>query len=134
MEALVAGFWGFVGGVALLIGALIGIYADACRRVFAVVMAVWAGVLVASVAFELMEESYAEGGFDAASIGLVVGAVAPILRRGRDPGDARQHHDARGLRGRRLRRGPGDHGRLPGGLRSEQVGVGPRKGARGGYT
>ena len=29
MEALTAGFWGFVGGGALLIGAVLGLYANA---------------------------------------------------------------------------------------------------------
>src|SRR5919202_645241 len=76
MHALVAGFWGFVGGVSLLIGALIGLYAGASQRIIAVVMAIGAGVLVSSVAFELMDEAYKTGGSDAASIGLLLGAVA----------------------------------------------------------
>jgi hypothetical protein len=29
MQTLAAGFWGFVGGVSLLIGALLGLYAGA---------------------------------------------------------------------------------------------------------
>ena len=76
MEALAAGFWGFVGGAALLIGALVGLYAGASQRVISIVMAVGAGVLISSVAFELMDEAYKAGGFDAASIGLLLGAVA----------------------------------------------------------
>ena len=76
MAALAAGFWGFVGGVSLLIGALIGLYAGASQRIIAVVMAIGAGVLVSSVAFELMDEAYKTGGFDAASTGLLLGAVA----------------------------------------------------------
>src|SRR5919199_6261053 len=75
MEALVAGFWGFVGGVSLLIGALIGLYAGASQRVISIVMAVGAGVLISSVAFELMDEAYKTRGFDAASIGLLLGAL-----------------------------------------------------------
>ncbi len=75
MQALVAGFWGFVGGVSLLIGALLGLYAGASRRVISIVMAIGAGVLISSVAFELMDEAYKTGGFDAASIGLLLGAV-----------------------------------------------------------
>jgi zinc transporter, ZIP family len=73
--ALAAGFWGFVGGVSLLIGAGIGLYLPASKRVIAIIMAMGAGVLVSSVAFELMDEAFREGGFDAASIGLVLGAV-----------------------------------------------------------
>ena len=75
MGALAAGFWGFVGGVSLLIGAVIGLYADASQRVISLVMAIGAGVLISSVAFELMENSYEKGGFDAAAVGLVTGAA-----------------------------------------------------------
>jgi zinc transporter, ZIP family len=77
--ALAAGFWGFVGGASLLLGALVGIYAGASRRAIATVMALGAGVLISSVAFELMDEAYALGGFDASSLGLLVGAVAFYL-------------------------------------------------------
>jgi ZIP family zinc transporter len=76
MEALTAGFWGFVGGAALLVGALVGLYAGASQRVISAVMAVGAGVLISSVAFELMEEAYRKGGFDTPAIGLLAGAVA----------------------------------------------------------
>lgn len=75
MEALIAGFWGFVGGASLLIGAVIGLYAGASQRVISIVMAVGAGVLISSVAFELMEESYERGGFGASATGLLLGAV-----------------------------------------------------------
>lgn len=50
MEALEAGFWGFVGGASLLVGAFVGLYADVPQRVIAIVMAIGAGVLVSSVA------------------------------------------------------------------------------------
>lgn len=73
--AVSAGFWGFVGGAALLVGAAIGVYAPASKRVIALVMAVGAGVLISSVAFELMDEAYKSGGFDAAAVGLVLGGV-----------------------------------------------------------
>ena len=75
MGALAAGFWGFVGGVSLLIGAVIGLYAGASQRMISLVMAIGAGVLISSVAFELMEDSYEKGGFDAAAVGLVTGAA-----------------------------------------------------------
>lgn len=42
-------------------------------------MALGAGVLISSVAFELMDEAYKTGGFDAAAIGLVSGAGAFFL-------------------------------------------------------
>ncbi|HEX6711092.1 MAG TPA: ZIP family zinc transporter [Rubrobacter sp.] len=76
MGALAAGFWGFVGGAALLIGACVGIYVHASTRTIATVMALGAGVLISSVAFELMDEAYQVGGFDAAAFGLLLGAVA----------------------------------------------------------
>src|SRR4051794_40850114 len=76
MQALAAGFWGFVGGVSLLIGALIGLYAGASKRVISLVMAVGAGVLISSVAFELMDEAFERGGFVAASVGLLLGSAA----------------------------------------------------------
>ena len=76
MEALAAGFWGFVGGASLLMGALVGVYVGASRRLIATVMALGAGVLISSVAFELMEEAYEMGGFDSSSLGLLLGAVA----------------------------------------------------------
>lgn len=88
MEALMAGLWGFVGGGALLLGALLGLYAGAPQRAIAFTMALGAGVLVSSVAFELMDEAYRDGGFDAAALGLISGAVAyfaadvAISRRG----------------------------------------------------
>ena len=64
---LEAAFWGFVGGAALLVGAVVGLYAGASRRLMAVVMALGAGVLLSSVAFELMDEAYKVGGLDAAA-------------------------------------------------------------------
>jgi ZIP family zinc transporter len=75
MDTLLAVFWGFVGGASLLLGALVGLYAGASQRIISVVMAVGAGVLMSSVAFELMEEAYREGGFDSPAIGLLVGAL-----------------------------------------------------------
>jgi zinc transporter, ZIP family len=94
---LAAGFWGFVGGASLLLGALVGVYAGPSRRTIATVMALGAGVLISSVAFELMDEAYQLGGFDASALGLSLGAVAFFLadravnRRGgarrKNPGD-----------------------------------------------
>ena len=78
-------------------GALVGIYAGASRRTIATVMALGAGVLISSVAFELMNEAYHIGGFDASALGLLLGAVAfffadsAVNRRGgarrKNPGD-----------------------------------------------
>ncbi|MBA3794140.1 MAG: ZIP family zinc transporter [Rubrobacter sp.] len=56
-----------------------GLYAGASRRLIAVIMALGAGVLVSSVAFELMDEAYRIGGLDAAAVGLLLGAVVFFL-------------------------------------------------------
>jgi zinc transporter, ZIP family len=75
MGALTAGFWGLVAGASLLVGALLGLYTGASQRVISAVMAIGAGVLISSVAFNLMDESYRRGGFDATAIGLISGAL-----------------------------------------------------------
>lgn len=74
-NAFWAGFWGFVGGVSLLLGAGLGLAVGAGQKVIAAIMAVGAGVLISSVAFELMEEAFRRGGFDAAAIGLILGSL-----------------------------------------------------------
>ena len=60
-------------------GAGLGLYAGASRRLIAVVMALGAGVLFSSVAFELMDEAYRIGGLDAAAPGLLLGAAVYFL-------------------------------------------------------
>src|SRR4051794_4549750 len=70
-----AGLWGLVGGASLLIGAVVGLYARASQRTISFVMALGAGVLISSVAFELMNEAYRVGGIDAAAIGLLSGSL-----------------------------------------------------------
>ena len=76
---VVAGFWGLVGGSALLIGALVGYFASLPQRLIAGIMAVGAGVLISAVAFDLMDEAYAQGGFDSTALGFVGGALAYTL-------------------------------------------------------
>jgi ZIP family zinc transporter len=83
-----AGLWGGVAGAALLVGSLIGLYAGASSRVIGWVMAVGAGVLISSVAFELMDQAYRSGGFLAVAGGAAAGAVSfsvadwAVARRG----------------------------------------------------
>ena len=74
--ALGAGFWGLVGGSALLIGAGIGYGVRLPQRLIAAVMAIGAGVLISAVAFDLMDEAYERGGFDSTALGFLGGAVA----------------------------------------------------------
>jgi ZIP family zinc transporter len=72
---LEAAFWGLVGGIALLVGALIGLYVTAPQRVIGLVMGFGAGVLVSALAFELAAESFDRGGTTATVVGLAAGAL-----------------------------------------------------------
>lgn len=72
---LQAGFWGLVGGSALLLGAVVGYYLHIPGRAIAAIMAFGAGVLISALAFELMDEAYQRGGFDSTAIGFLGGAL-----------------------------------------------------------
>jgi zinc transporter, ZIP family len=73
---LQAGMWGFVGGSALLLGALVGYFKRLPQRLIAGVMAIGSGVLISAVAFDLMDEAYRRGGFDSTALGFVFGSLA----------------------------------------------------------
>jgi zinc transporter, ZIP family len=70
-----AGFWGLVGGSALILGAAVGWFARLPQRLIAAVMAIGSGVLISAVAFDLMDEAFARGGFGATALGFVGGAA-----------------------------------------------------------
>jgi ZIP family zinc transporter len=72
---LQAGFWGLVGGSALLLGAAVGYFAKIPQRAIAAIMAFGAGVLISALSFELMDEAYHRGGFDSTAIGFILGAT-----------------------------------------------------------
>jgi ZIP family zinc transporter len=72
---LTAGWWGLLAGGALLIGAAVGYLAKVPGRVIAGIMAFGAGVLISALSFELMDEAFKRGGFDATAIGFLGGAV-----------------------------------------------------------
>lgn len=76
---LQAGFWGFVAGAALLVGAAIAYFVDISRRVIAAIMAFGSGVLISALSFELMDEAYEQGGFDSTAIGFIAGAAIYTL-------------------------------------------------------
>lgn len=73
--ALLAGFWGLVGGSALVLGAAIGWVARLPQRLIAGVMSVGSGVLISAVAFDLMDEAFRQGGFPATAAGFLGGAA-----------------------------------------------------------
>jgi ZIP family zinc transporter len=73
---LEAAFWGTVGGIALVIGAAIGIWAPTSQKMVALVMAFGAGVLISALTFELTEEAFRRGGSVSVALGLAGGAAA----------------------------------------------------------
>lgn len=71
----VAGFWGFVGGSALILGAAVAYFATLPQRLIAAIMAIGSGVLISAVAFDLMDEAFRKGGFDSTAAGFLGGAA-----------------------------------------------------------
>ena len=67
---LEAALWGLVGGLALVLGALIAFIRRPSSRAVAYVMAFGAGVLISAVAYDLTAEAFELGGGDAVAIGL----------------------------------------------------------------
>ncbi len=76
---LEAAFWGFVGGFALIVGAVAGLKLHVSRRVIGLVMAFGAGVLISALAFELTVEALRTGGRDATVFGLAAGSLTFFL-------------------------------------------------------
>jgi ZIP family zinc transporter len=72
---LQAGLWGLLSGGALLIGAAIGYFVGVPQRLIAGIMAFGSGVLFSALSFDLMDEAYRVGGFDATAIGFLGGAL-----------------------------------------------------------
>jgi ZIP family zinc transporter len=70
-----AGLWGCVAGLALLLEAAAGYYIKISQRTIATVMAFSSGVLISALSFDLMDEAYQRGGFDATALGFLGGAV-----------------------------------------------------------
>ena len=76
-RVLEAAFWGLVGGLALVLGAVIALVPSKpiSERAIAYVMAFGAGVLISAVSFDLTEEALGLGGGEATALGLAVGAL-----------------------------------------------------------
>ena len=72
---LEAGAWGLVAGSALMIGALVGLFVNVPKRAIAGIMAFGSGVLISALSFDLMDEAYIRGGFDATALGFLAGAA-----------------------------------------------------------
>ena len=69
-------FWGLVGGIALLLGALLSFGSFVTQRMLGLAMAFGAGVLISAVAFDLVEEAFetSERG-RIVGFGMMVGAL-----------------------------------------------------------
>lgn len=92
MEGLwLAALSGLIGGGTLLVGAGIAWFVDIPQHVVAGIMAVGAGVLISTLAFELVEEAAADGGLIPTTVGFLGGAIIYIVadqlisRRSRKP-------------------------------------------------
>lgn len=72
---LIAGWWGFFAGAALILGAAAGYFFRIPQRLIAAIMAFGSGVLISALSFDLMDEAYKRGGFDSTAIGFVGGAA-----------------------------------------------------------
>ena len=70
-----AGFWGAVAGSALIVGALAGYFFKLPKRPTAAIVAFGSGVLISALAFDLMDDAYRRGGFDATAVGFISGAA-----------------------------------------------------------
>ena len=71
---LEAAFWGFVGGAALLLGALAGIFLRVSTRTIGLVMGFGVGVLISAASFELAFDAYGQGGGRPVVLGMLAGA------------------------------------------------------------
>lgn len=74
--SLWAGLWGLACGSALVVGAATVYVVDLPQRAIAGVMAFGSGVLISALSLDLMEQAYANGGFDSTSTGFLCGAAA----------------------------------------------------------
>ena len=75
---LEAGFWGLVAGGALVLGAAIAWVVKVPHVVVAGVLAFGSGVLISTLAFDLVDEAETTGGLTATLIGLLAGATAYV--------------------------------------------------------
>lgn len=76
---LQAAGWGLVAGAALLIGAVFGYRFQVPARLVAAIMAFGSGVLISALSFELMDEAFRTGGFQATALGFLAGALVYTL-------------------------------------------------------
>lgn len=71
--------FGLIAGLALLIGAIVGLIFKPSQKITAMIMAFGSGVLISALTFDLMEEAYNIGGILPISLGFIVGALTFII-------------------------------------------------------
>jgi len=79
MIGLTAAGWGALAASSLVIGALIALFRPVAMKPLGLIMAFGSGVLVSSVAYELVEEAVAVGGQLPMAIGLAAGSIVFYL-------------------------------------------------------
>jgi len=72
-------FWGAVGASSLLVGAVVAYVASPSRRFIAIVMALGAGLLIGSVAFELIDEALQIAEVGRVGLFMLIGAATFTL-------------------------------------------------------
>ena len=72
---LMAGFWGFVAGSALLLGAVCGWSVRFSSRTIAYIMAYGSGVLISVLSFDLVEDALHKSSLLWVSLGFIIGAT-----------------------------------------------------------
>jgi ZIP family zinc transporter len=75
VPVLTAAAWGLVGASSLLLGAALALARPWPRWAIGLVMAFGSGVLISSLAFDLVEEALARGGSAPTAIGIAAGAL-----------------------------------------------------------
>ena len=75
MDVLEGALWGFVGGFALILGAVIALVHEMSRAAVGYILAFGAGVLISALTFDLTEEAFATGGTAPTAAGLLLGGA-----------------------------------------------------------
>ena len=79
MGLWLAALSGLIAGGALLLGSGVAWFVDIPKRIVAAIMALGAGVLISTLAFELVEEAAEDGGLIPTTVGFLAGAIIYIV-------------------------------------------------------
>ena len=76
---IIAFIFGLVAGLALLLGAIIGLVFKPAQKISAMIMAFGSGVLISALTFDLIEEAYKVGRILPISFGFIFGALLFVV-------------------------------------------------------